>query len=125
MNGAGDAFMPDKSSDTVRARLPILLALVIVIGVALRLALPLLGHNFDVESYRIVADIMGDGGNVYAETSRYNYWPIWFLIVHWLDMLPGGGGEGMARNLTKLTSSRCPLGPQSLTIARFVRPIRS
>lgn len=66
----------------------LLILAVLAIGVALRLALPLLGHNFDVDSYRIVADIMADGGNVYAETSRYNYGPIWFHIVHLLDLLP-------------------------------------
>lgn len=99
MSGAGDVLMPNNSGAPMRTRAPVLLALVIVIGVTLRLSLPLLGHNFDVESYRIVADIMGDGGNVYAETSRYNYGPIWFLIVHGLDMLPGGGAGDPAAAL--------------------------
>lgn len=37
--------------------------------------------NFDQESYEIVIDIMRRGGNVYAETARYNYSPIWSWIL--------------------------------------------
>lgn len=61
---------------------------VIVVGTMLRLAVAQRGYNFDIASYRIVADIMANGGNVYAETQRYNYGPIWFHILAFLDFLP-------------------------------------
>lgn len=62
--------------------------LVIIAGTLIRLAIAQRGYNFDIVSYRIVADIMADGGNVYAETQRYNYGPIWFYILSFLDTLP-------------------------------------
>ncbi|GAW86992.1 conserved hypothetical protein [Bathymodiolus platifrons methanotrophic gill symbiont] len=62
--------------------------LVIVAGALLRLAVAQRGFNFDIASYRIVADIMANGGNVYEETQRYNYGPIWFHILAFLDTLP-------------------------------------
>lgn len=64
-----------------------------VLGFVLRMVCADQGHNFDVSSYRIVADIMARGGDVYAETSRYNYGPIWFYILHGLDLLPWGAGD--------------------------------
>jgi hypothetical protein len=62
-----------------------------LLGVALRLWATSRGFNYDVQSYAIVAQIMADGGNVYKETSRYNYGPIWFHLLHFLDLLGGGG----------------------------------
>lgn len=59
----------------------------LLVGISLRLVVAPLGYNFDAESYRIVADITERGGNVYAETVRYNYGPVWFTIVNWLDSL--------------------------------------
>lgn len=53
----------------------------IIIGVALRIIVSLRGHNFDFQSYLIVADLMDRGLNVYANTARYNYGPIWFYIL--------------------------------------------
>lgn len=58
---------------------------VLVVGVALRYWVSTLGSNFDLESYGIVADIVDRGGNVYAETERYNYGPIWFYVLGFLD----------------------------------------
>ncbi len=62
--------------------------IVLLVGISLRLIMPLRGYNFDVQSYRIVAYIVAHGGNVYAETARYNYGPIWFSILHALDVIP-------------------------------------
>ena len=62
--------------------------LVIVAGTLLRLAVAQRGYNFDIASYRIVADIMANKGNVYLETQRYNYGPVWFYILSFLDNLP-------------------------------------
>jgi len=51
--------------------------------------MPMRGYNYDIESWKIAADIMLHGGNVYGETGRYNYGPIWFNILHLLDSIPG------------------------------------
>lgn len=64
------------------------IGLVVVFGVALRFLAASRGYNFDIESYRIVADIMMKDGNVYAETARYNYGPIWFHVLRFLDTIP-------------------------------------
>ncbi|MBI3169964.1 MAG: hypothetical protein HYZ22_15885, partial [Chloroflexi bacterium] len=45
------------------------------------------GHNSDVDSYIIVANIVERGGNVYAETTRYNYGPIWFNLIFALNFI--------------------------------------
>lgn len=65
----------------------------IVVGVILRLligAAPM--GNFDLGSYKIVAEIMRNGGNVYAETSRYNYSPVWFHLLHSFDSMKAAFG---------------------------------
>lgn len=72
-----------------------IVCLVVTLGIVLRLWAALQGHNFDVDSYRIVADIVASGGNVYAETRRYNYGPIWFHILHYLDMIPWPGVDAL------------------------------
>jgi hypothetical protein len=72
---------------------PFWLLTILAIGIALRLVMPMRGSNFDMESYRIVADIVAKGGDVYSETSRYNYGPIWFHILHALDALPWTVGD--------------------------------
>ncbi|NNJ08872.1 hypothetical protein EKD04_000865 [Chloroflexales bacterium ZM16-3] len=49
-----------------------------LVGISLHLALAWnTTGNFDQVSYQIVANIMQRGGNIYAETSRYNYSPLW------------------------------------------------
>jgi hypothetical protein len=80
-----------------RPAAPLLVWVVIILGVALRLLAPLRGHNYDVDSYRIVADIVAAGGNVYNGTTRYNYGPIWFHILHGLDLLPWFGDGNALR----------------------------
>ena len=64
---------------------------VILLGVALRMLLPDRGYNYDFESYRLVADVLSAGGNVYRETSRYNYAPLWSSILQGLDAIPWPG----------------------------------
>ncbi|HTB83163.1 MAG TPA: hypothetical protein VK742_05870 [Candidatus Sulfotelmatobacter sp.] len=63
--------------------------LVLVAGLADRFAIGAFGHNFDFDSCRIIADLMARGENVYANTDRYNYGPVWFNLIHLLDMLAG------------------------------------
>jgi hypothetical protein len=65
------------------------LLMVVLLGLAARLAAATLGHNYDMESWYLVAKVAQQGGNVYAETDRYNYGPVWFQIVHGLDVLAG------------------------------------
>lgn len=55
-------------------------ALVVGVGLRLYLAIALYG-NYDQNSYEIVANIMLRGGNVYAETLRYNYSPLWAYVL--------------------------------------------
>jgi hypothetical protein len=63
--------------------------LVLAAGLGARFWCATLGHNYDLDSYRIVADLMAAGKNVYAGTDRYNYGPVWFNVIHLLDWLAG------------------------------------
>jgi hypothetical protein len=65
------------------------LAAVIILGVAARFGIAARGHNYDFESYRVVADLMAQGQNVYANTDRYNYGPVWFNVIYVLDLVAG------------------------------------
>ncbi len=59
--------------------------LIIFIGTIIRLLLAYMCYgNYDMESWEIVADIAQRGGNVYAETDRYNYSPLWFMLIGFL-----------------------------------------
>lgn len=57
------------------------LTILLLSGITLRFLAASVGHTFDMESFEIVGKIFVNGGNVYAETSRYNYGPVWFLIL--------------------------------------------
>ncbi len=74
-------------------RRPELFWVAVVLGVLARGIVASRGHNYDVESYRIVADIVAAGSNVYQGTHRYNYGPVWFLLLGALDVLPDGGAS--------------------------------
>ncbi len=50
-------------------------------GIVIRFGLINIGYNFDFESYCIVGEIAAAGKNVYANTGRYNYAPIWFTLL--------------------------------------------
>jgi hypothetical protein len=45
------------------------------------------GHNFDLDSWRIAAQVMGDGRFAYAGTGRYNYGALWAYLLHGAMML--------------------------------------
>ena len=66
------------SQKNVRARI---FWLCIFAGVIVRFVLMRLGQNFDFESYCIVGRLASEGRNVYAETTRYNYGPVWFTLL--------------------------------------------
>lgn len=78
----------------IKNRKYIALGVILALGFVLRIILSRLGHNYDLESYWIVGEIVAKGGNVYAETHRYNYGPIWFYIlgvVYWFTDRFGQG----------------------------------
>lgn len=63
-------------------RRALLVAIAVVLGLALRLILAVrFGGDFDAYSYEIVIGILRRGGNVYAETARYNYSPLWSYVL--------------------------------------------
>jgi hypothetical protein len=62
--------------------------LVVVSGTAIRLYLAYNFYgNYDMQSYEIIAGIVSHGGNVYAETYRYNYSPLFSLMLGALNHL--------------------------------------
>ena len=57
-------------------------ALVLVTGSLVRWVLAWQASgNYDRESWEIVSEILARGGNVYAQTARYNSSPVWFWIL--------------------------------------------
>src|SRR3990172_7804576 len=60
---------------------------VVAVGIGLRLSVMTLGHNVDFDSFLIVARLMHLGSNVYANTARYNYGPIWFNLLYIVDSI--------------------------------------
>lgn len=62
-------------------QLSLVLALVLSAGIIGRIFLASLGYNYDFVSFWIVGEITSNHLNVYAETARYNYGPIWFCIL--------------------------------------------
>lgn len=57
-----------------------------ILGTVLRLVLAWnTPGNYDQQSYAIVVDILDRGGNVYAETARYNYSPVWMYVLYALS----------------------------------------
>jgi hypothetical protein len=63
-----------------------LFAIVVGVGLRLYLAYTFRG-NYDQLSYEVVSEIMTRSGNVYAETYRYNYSPVWAYILSFLSQL--------------------------------------
>jgi len=81
-------------------------ALLIAAALLARLVLAWGFHgNFDEDSYEIVQGIVRAGGNVYAETSRYNYAPPWFLVLgafNWVQDATGLPAHGIIRTFLTL-----------------------
>ncbi len=65
-----------------------ILLLIILNGTMIRLTLASVCYgNYDMQSYEIVVDIVAKGGNVYAETGRYVYSPVWFTVLSGLKRI--------------------------------------
>ena len=65
------------------------LVAVLAAGLVARFWVGRFGVNFDFDSYRIVVDLLQHGKNVYANTDRYNYGPIWFNLLGLMEWLSG------------------------------------
>src|SRR5258708_36698521 len=74
-------------------------------GIALRVYIATFGHNSDLESYEIVADLVARGKSVYANTTRYNYGPIWFCFLWGLKSIQIGLGWTGAESFHIVTAS--------------------
>jgi len=61
------------------------------LGVRLGLLLSFPG-NYDTESYDLVASIAARGGDPYAETTRYNYSPVWARVLVGIKSLAAATG---------------------------------
>lgn len=62
-------------------------ALCCVAAVALRMLCSLIGYNYDMDSWDLVSDIVLRGDNVYHETYKYNYGPLWFYILAGMKLI--------------------------------------
>lgn len=59
-----------------------------------KVALGSVGHNYDLDTWRLFSDILAQGKNLYSDTDLYRYGPIWAWIVSGFGRLTGpGGGE--------------------------------
>jgi hypothetical protein len=59
---------------------------VVIVGMGLRAVLAVaVPGNFDEQSFELVAAIGRRGGNVFVETTRYNYTPVWALLLQGFD----------------------------------------
>lgn len=58
-----------------------------LIGFFLRFYVSLVGFNYDYGSWKIVGEIVSLGKNVYWETTRYSYGPVWALILGFLRQI--------------------------------------
>lgn len=66
--------------------------IVVVAGIAARVATAAAGDNYDMESWWIASEAVLRGEPVYAATHRYNYGPLWSYIIgalRWLSAATG------------------------------------
>jgi hypothetical protein len=74
-----------------------LFAVLALASLALELILARAGHNYDLDSFGIVASLVLHGKSFYANTVRFNYGPVWAFILAGLKqlstLLPSLGGE--------------------------------
>ena len=61
------------------------------------LFLTALRENYDLASFRIVVEILERGGDLYRETARYNYSPLWAYVLRGLHAGAGLTGLSFSR----------------------------
>jgi len=66
---------------------PVVFIVSCVVTFLIRVYLAHFGYNFDLDSFRIVADLMQQGKNVYINTDRYNYAPVWMWILYFIKLV--------------------------------------
>ncbi len=94
----------------------------IAVGIMIRYVVMAFGNNFDFESYKIVGEIAGNFRNVYAETSRYNYAPIFLCIqgvLYRLSIYAGANQEWMYRILIVTVLTMADLGITAFIANRY------
>jgi hypothetical protein len=79
LNAAGIAYLLARADLSLRRK--VLFAAAGLASVALKMILATQGHNYDLDSYGIVASLVLQGKSVYANTARYNYGPLWACLL--------------------------------------------
>jgi len=64
-----------------------LFLILILEGIILRFLAATQGMTVDFESYRIVAELVREGGALYEDTTRYNYAPMWAFLLAGFDLV--------------------------------------
>jgi hypothetical protein len=65
--------------------------------------------TYDVNSYQLVAHLLSAGKNVYVETTRYNYTPLWMFIIYLINHVSEFLGISFS-SLIKLPIIICDVG---------------
>jgi hypothetical protein len=58
-----------------------------LLSIAAKMTVATMGHNFDVDSWKVVTGILEQGGSVYAGTDRWPYGPALFPALAGLDWI--------------------------------------
>jgi len=91
-----------------------------LVALSLRvLFLAALSDRYDLESFRIVAGIVQRGGDVFRETGRYNYSPVWAYVLGGLGRVARALGTSLDRVVTSLL-----LAADAATALLIVRIVR-
>jgi hypothetical protein len=71
-----------------KTRMVATVVMVVLAGTMVRLILAASVYgNIDMQAYEADVRIVSNGGNIYAETDRYNYSPVWFLTLYALKRI--------------------------------------
>lgn len=82
-----------------------LIPLCLFLGLVLRIYFSTFGANYDALSFWLVANTILKGHSVYETTARYNYGPIWFLILGGLEAIVRLWGPSTAATLHILVAT--------------------
>jgi hypothetical protein len=85
LNTGGVVYLLVKADLALRRKM--LFGIAALASIALKVILATRGHNYDVDSYEIVASLVQHGKSVYANTARYNYGPLWAFFLAGLKQL--------------------------------------